>query len=240
MVVVGTSGFSFGKLNRFAFRGRLDAYARKLKAVEVDSTYYGPLRAATARTWMRQTPTRFSFLLKAHRSIVNSRQPTKIKAHWRRFWRTAKLLKPKLKGVLLEFRAAIQFTPANFQALRAMSRLPSPGVQKYVELRHPSWMTPETIKKIERMGLRVVVIHVAGRWTPLAKGFHPNPQWVREPRYVRLHGTAGKYIGAYSQALLKKIRRVAGRGYAMFNNVDSNKNAERMPDGLSDAMKLGR
>ena len=37
---------------------------------------------------MRQTPTRFSFF-KAHRSIVNSRQPTKIKTHWRRFWRTA-------------------------------------------------------------------------------------------------------------------------------------------------------
>jgi uncharacterized protein YecE (DUF72 family) len=129
--------------------------------------------------------------------------------------------------------------PKQFQAnlprlarfLRALERQRHvEGVRATLEVRHASWLVPETFDLLRKAGVALC--------------FHDaRVQPVSEPVtadfvYVRRHGTAARYHGSYTDAMLRadarRIRRWLGDGldvYVYFNNDGGGaavRNAERL------------
>ncbi len=255
LLYVGTSGWLFGSSDRHVYEnkkthgGIIKQYSKQLNSVECNSSYYRNPKPADAKRWAIDTPPNFRFVLKAHRSVVNSSDPRKIKRNWRLFWAGAKALGRKLAGVIFEFRGGIRYNEKNMERFAVMAKLVPKGIMKVIELRHSSWYTDEPLGELRKLGFTVAVIHVNNRggWAgDLKTGFWPPLSAI--PRssnlYFRLHGTKGKYVGAYTKKIISRLkaiikRRVSRRGFIYFNNVGS-MSRNRMPDGYNNALGVSR
>ena len=120
--------------------------------------------------------------------------------------------------------------------LRALDRQRVlPGVRATLEVRHPSWLVPETFDLLRKANVALC--------------FHDaRTQPVTEPVtadfvYVRRHGTAPRYHGSYTEAMLRadarRIREWRQDGldvYVYFNNDGGGaavRNARRLREILA-------
>ena len=80
-IAIGTSGFSYAEWKGRFYPKDLKAdhmlafYARAMKTVEINNTFYRAPTAAALATWAAKTPADFSFVLKAPRFIAPSKKP---------------------------------------------------------------------------------------------------------------------------------------------------------------------
>jgi probable DNA metabolism protein len=149
---------------------RLRFYAGRYAMVEVDSTYYALPRREHAVAWVRRTPERFVFNIKAHalmtghaadlrrmpdwlRRAVPRHASTRVYGRelsapvmeelWQRFLAALEPLRTsgKLGAIFLQFPRWFEPTPKAEQVLQdAARRLGS--VRGAVEFRNPAWVQP--------------------------------------------------------------------------------------------------
>ncbi|MBM3778615.1 MAG: DUF72 domain-containing protein [Acidimicrobiia bacterium] len=223
-VRVGTSGWSYpsgpGTWNGLFYprsRSRkagtdtfdeLRFYAAHFDTVEVNTTFYGPPRAAIARSWVERTPAGFEFALKLYQKFT----------HPRMFREAALKRAPGSSGALLdllaevtqadidEFRAGIdplassgrlgpllaQFPPSFRSTPEARGYLDAllTAFQNYpvaVELRHRSWSDDfgGTLDLLNPHRAALVQIDEPKFRLSIAQNRLPN---VRGFYYMRLHG----------------------------------------------------
>lgn len=134
----------------------LGFYSRVFDCVELDTTFYGPPRAETVRTWDEATPAGFEFAAKMPRAITHDKRLVEVEPDLVEFLTAMSCFRPKLGPVLIQlppsFEADDWETFKNFIAIL-------PEEFKYaVEFRHESWLTQRTEESLAQRGLAWTVV----------------------------------------------------------------------------------
>jgi uncharacterized protein YecE (DUF72 family) len=250
---VGTSGWSYPS-GKGTWKGlfypkkrgdELPFYAEHFDTVEVNSSFYGPPTAATAKKWAERTPAGFEFALKLYQKFTHPEMFAKA---------TGKDAFDLSKADVDEFRRGIapladagklgplvaQF-PASFRADAASRDYLTWLLDAFrdyavaVELRHRSWSDERdaTDELLSETGAALVQIDEPKFRDSIRQTFKPN---VPAFFYMRLHGRNAanwwrhkdrddRYDYLYSEDELKPIAtavrdagRAAKKAYAYMNN----------------------
>lgn len=261
MIWIGTSGYSFDDWGgTFYPRGtkpgeRLNYYATRFRAVEVNSTYYRLPSPTVMAQMERKTPPGFRFIVKMHQDVTHKRSADD--AHYRSFLDVIRPIEDagKFRGVLAQFPWSFRCTRGAVRHLEGI-REQMGDRPVFVEFRHDSWVREGTFEFLQKTGLGFCVVD-----EPRLPGLFP--PIVRETNgtgYVRFHGRneqnwwggeGDRYDYDYSDAeLLTWVDSITDLGsrttdaYLFFNNCHAGRaarNARRMsellgmdgpPDGL--------
>src|SRR5438045_379041 len=121
MLYVGCAVWAYdGWANSFFPQGlakdeRLPAYAKRLTAVENNSTFYALPPLTTVRRWAEQTPESFRFSPKFPRAITHTAQLKNVSAQTGSFIGVMRLLGPRLGPLMLQL-------PPSFRPSRVRAR----------------------------------------------------------------------------------------------------------------------
>jgi uncharacterized protein YecE (DUF72 family) len=222
---LGTSGYVYPH-----WRGRfyppglpsrewLPFYARHFGTVELNNPFYR-LPAKTAfRSWRATVPDDFVFAVKASRYLTHLKRLKAPRAPLDRLLRRVRPLGPTLGPLLFQLPPHFHQDPARLRTfLRALQRQSHvPGLRAALEVRHASWLVPETFDLLHKAGV-ALCLHDA------------RPAPVRGPLtadfvYVRRHGPGARYRGSYPEGRLRADARDIGGWldegrdvYVYFNN----------------------
>ncbi len=143
-IYLGTQGWSYKSWDGVFYPPNtppgeyLTEYAKKLDAVEIDSTYYATPRASTVRQWDEATPDTFRFTAKFPQKITHDKMLKDVGQDVSYFLDAMSLLGPKLGPLLLQF--PYTFKPDQ-QPVLADFLAALPGTFRYaVEVRHRGWL----------------------------------------------------------------------------------------------------
>jgi uncharacterized protein YecE (DUF72 family) len=160
-VYLGTQGFSFDDwVGTFyppgtSRSGYLEAYAERLRAVEIDSTFYGAPRATTVAGWRDRTPAGFRFAAKFPRLITHDKKLDRAKGDAEAFVGTMQALGDKLAVLTLQF--AYDFTPdLRYRLEDFLASLPE-GPRYAVEVRNRGWLTPDFGEMLSERNVALVL-----------------------------------------------------------------------------------
>jgi uncharacterized protein YecE (DUF72 family) len=150
---VGTAGWSYPHWNGVVYPKThppgfhsLEFLARRLNTVEINSSFYQPLKPEVVKLWMRKVEANphFQFTAKLHQHFTHARvlEDSEIAQFKEGLWPL--LRARKLGALLMQFPWAFRFTPENREFLirlrRAFHEFPL-----VAEMRHSSWLAEEAI-----------------------------------------------------------------------------------------------
>src|SRR5579862_999838 len=150
---IGTAGWSYPHWNGVVYPKTyppgfhpLEFLARRLNTVEINSSFYQPLKPEVVKLWMRkvQANSDFQFTAKLHQGFTHGRslEEPSIAEFKEGLWPL--LRARKLGAILMQFPWAFRFTPENREFLirlrRAFHEFPL-----VAEMRHSSWLAEEAI-----------------------------------------------------------------------------------------------
>ena len=178
----------------------LERYARRLNAVEINSSFYRPHRRTTYQRWAQSVPDDFRFSVKVSKTITHHAGLADCNALLDRFVGEVAGLSDKL-GVLL-----VQLAPKSalkkrvaasfFRALR--TRI---NTDVALEPRHASWFAPGVSEWLAERG----IARVAADPAPLAGVERPGGR--TEIAYYRWHGSPRIYYSSYGAAALASLKQ---------------------------------
>lgn len=151
---VGTGGWTYEPWRDnfypkgLAHHRELEYASRKLTAIEINATYYRLQKPESFAKWRDATPDGFVFCLKASQYATNRKVLGDAGESIERFFAQGMgELGEKLGPIVWQFATTKVFDPADFAAfLRLLpARLGSLALRHAVEVRHPSFMTPEFV-----------------------------------------------------------------------------------------------
>jgi len=201
---VGTSGFSYDE-----WRGRfypkklpakkmLEAYARKLDTVEINSTFYRLPKKEVVESWASQVPEDFRFTLKASRWMSHHLKPSEP------FFAIAAVMKEKLGVVLVQVPKYIKKDLRRLEPLAGIERLA-------FEFVDPSWYADDTYRALRDMNAALSITEAAKVEAPLVT--------TARFAYVRLRL---KYSSAAIARWAEKIRGLsADEVFVYFKHKES-------------------
>ena len=201
-VVVGTAGWSLPSHHAAHFPGdgtHLARYARRLAAVEINSSFYRPHRRETYARWAAGVPETFRFAVKAPKAITHDARLIGVDDAIARFASEVAGLGTKLGVILVQLPPSLAFdrdaAGAVFEALHAAI-----GVPLACEPRHASWFTAAADADLAAWQVARVAAD-----PPVAAGGGDPGGW-RGLTYMRLHGAPRIYYSAYDDTRLAEIR----------------------------------
>jgi uncharacterized protein YecE (DUF72 family) len=221
-VLAGCAGWSLPKAEQGRFPGEeshLARYAARLPAVEINSSFYRPHRAATYARWRASVPASFLFSVKIPREISHRLRLAGTEAALDAFLAGASGLGDKLGCLLLQMPPSLAFEPRTVESfLRALRDRHTGEVA--AEPRHASWFAP-------RAGSMLAAFRV-GRVAadpPRADG-DGVPGGSMDVIYYRLHGSPKIYYSSYATGYLRQLAArlrnhaaAAGRAWCIFDNT---------------------
>ena len=191
-ILTGTAGWSYPHWNGVVYprprpRGfhELEFLSQSFDTVEVNSTFYRPVRPEVARLWLQKVSQNRGFVFTAklgrrftHERVLDSREVEEFKAG----------LKPlldagKLGCVLMQFPWSFRFTRENREFLIALRRAFAP-FPLAAEMRHSSWMLEEALGTLIDYHISFTNIDQP----QLEKAMPPAAHLTAPVAYVRLHG----------------------------------------------------
>ena len=194
---IGTSGWSYGAWRGVFYPPDLaeDAwlahYARRLRAVEINSTFYRLPAPATLERWRNAVPAGFLFSVKASRFITHMKKLKDPQASLALFLERIQLLGSTLGPVLFQLPPRWR---VNLPRLAAFLEALPAGHRYAFEFRDPSWWTDAVHDLLARHGAALCIHDLDGVQSPEVV--------TGRLVYVRLHGPDGPYQGSYDQAAL--------------------------------------
>jgi uncharacterized protein YecE (DUF72 family) len=215
---VGTSGYQYRHWRNVLYpdglaqRLWLPRYASVFDTVEMNATFYRLPTAEAVERWRDGVPPRFLFAVKGSRYLTHMRRLLDAGEGLRRFFDPVSRFGEKLGPVLWQLPP--QMKPDAARLDRFLARLPA-GRHAF-EFRDPAWYTDEICAVLDRHG---------AAFCEHDNVKVPPPRHTGGFRYLRFHGTTGRYSGRYradglrpyAQELLAWSRR--GRdAYVYFNN----------------------
>jgi len=221
---IGTSGYSYNHWKNDVFYPKsissnkwLEFYCGKFDSVELNVTFYRLPSIKAYKTWQKQTPRNFRFVLKGSRFIThikrlkNCSQPLKV------FFNRAVSLREKTSCVLWQLPPNFKKDPGRLlDFIRQLKKLKK--IRQAFEFRNASWFSTEIFKILKDNNIALA----SADWPDFSKTVHDTADFV----YIRRHGTgANLYGGCYTQAQLKRdalfIKSFLKKGkdvYMYFNN----------------------
>lgn len=215
---IGTSGYVYRHWRGVLYpeglsqRAWLDRYAALFDTVEVNATFYRLPTPEAVERWRETVPRGFTFAVKGSRYLTHMKRLLDADEGLRRFFLPLARFGAKLGPALWQLPPHVKPDPERLD--RFLSHLPA-GRHAF-EFRDPAWYGEETCAVLDRHRAAFCEHDLVDRAPPrLTGGF----------RYVRFHGTTGKYAGRYgAEALAPHARDYldsAARGedvFVYFNN----------------------
>ena len=197
---VGCAGWNLARSVQHNFPSNgthLERYSRVLPAVEINSSFYRPHRAATYARWRDSVPEAFRFSVKMPRSITHRLRLENTRIELQQFLDAANNLQHKLGCVLVQLPPNLLFVPSI--ARDFLSELRSSVAADIVcEPRHVSWAGHEANEIFDQFR----IAHVAADPPAIPM---TAPLSCTDTVYVRLHGAPVIYHSAYSEEYLKQL-----------------------------------
>lgn len=192
---VGTSGWQYRHWRGVLYppglpaRAWLDRYADFFDTVELNATFYRLPTAAAVDRWREGVPAGFAFAVKGSRYLTHLKRLRDVGQGLDRFFTPVSRLAGSLGPVLWQLPPQLGPDPERLETF--LSRLPAGRYA--VEFRHPGWYSRETCAVLER--------HQAAFCEHDRLELRP-PRPTGGFRYLRFHGTTGRYGGRYGPAAL--------------------------------------
>ncbi|WP_315926350.1 DUF72 domain-containing protein [Mesorhizobium sp. SP-1A] len=219
---IGTAGWSIASRYRQDFPEagtHLQRYGGRLRAVEINSSFYRPHRRETYARWADAVPAGFRFSAKLPKTITHEHRLKDCRALLDGFFEQAGGLGEKLGVVLVQLPPSLRFeAPAAESFLGELRQRTEAGLA--LEPRHASWFGVE----IEALLRRFRVARVAADPPP-----HPTasePGGSPHLAYFRLHGSPRIYYSAYDDralaaiaARLERSRAAGAETWCIFDNT---------------------
>jgi uncharacterized protein YecE (DUF72 family) len=200
---IGTAGWSVPSsyLDQVPPGGRhLERYARRLNAVEINSSFYRPHRRTTYQRWAQSVPDDFRFAAKVPKAITHEAGLADCGTLLDRFVDEVTGLGDKLGVLLVQLppKSALSKRVADrfFRDLRA--RIDTDVV---LEPRHASWFAPEVDDWLAKRRIARVAAD------PARIAGADEPGGSSKLTYYRWHGSPRVYYSDYGAAALKALRR---------------------------------
>jgi uncharacterized protein YecE (DUF72 family) len=233
---VGTSGYMYrhwrGVLypEGLAQRLWLARYASFFDTVEMNATFYRLPTPRAVERWRDAVPPAFTFAVKGSRYLTHLKRLLDTDEGLRRFYEPVALFGPKLGPVLWQLPPHMK--PDAERLDRFLSHLPRG--RHAVEFRDAAWYSEETCAVLEAHGAAFCEHDNVKRDPPrLTGGF----------RYVRFHGTTGRYGGRYGPAALRGFAAgcaaSARRGEDVFVYFNNDLGGHAVHDALALLALLG-
>jgi uncharacterized protein YecE (DUF72 family) len=230
---IGTAGWSVPSLyleQAPPGGSHLERYARRLNAVEINSSFYRPHRRTTYQRWAQCVPDDFRFAVKAPKAITHEASLADCPALLDRFVDEVTGLGDKL-GVLL-----VQLPPKSALSKRIADRFfrdLRARIDTHVALepRHASWFAPGVNdwlaqRRIARVAADPARVSGAGE-----------PGGSNQLAYYRWHGSPRMYYSNYGAAALAALkRRLEGnraRGFAVWCIFDNTASGAALGNALT-------
>ncbi len=212
---IGIAGWSIPARYKDQFPGpgtHLARYAARLKAVEINSSFYRPHQRKTYERWAASVPRDFRFAVKVPRSITQAHRLADYGGLLDRFLAEVDGLGAKLGVLLAQLPPSLAYDEKRASAFfRDLARA---GTAIACEPRHPSWFTPPSDRVLKRLGVARVSAD------PPRAAADGAPGGDTGFSYWRLHGSPKIYYSDYSdaalQALAPKLRK---NDWCIFDNT---------------------
>ncbi|MGZ8319952.1 MAG: DUF72 domain-containing protein [Telluria sp.] len=198
----------------------LERYAQVFGAVEINSSFYRPHRAASYARWAACVPEAFRFAVKLPRTISHDAGLREVQPLLAQFAAEAGALGDKLGCVLVQLPPKFEFNAqvaGDFFA-RASGTL---GCMLACEARHPSWFDTAATRLLTAQAVTRVIADPA-------KGQPGAHEPTTASIYARLHGSPRIYYSSYADEYLQRlaedmaVHSAAGRDvWCIFDNTAS-------------------
>ncbi|MCE9657174.1 MAG: DUF72 domain-containing protein [Burkholderiales bacterium] len=142
-----------------AQKNELEYASRQLSAIEINATYHRLQKPASFAKWRDATPAGFMFSVKGSQYVTNRRVLGEAGEAIGRFMASGLAeLGPKLGPIVWQFATTKVFDPADFGAFLELlpAQLEGQRLRHAVEVRHPSFMTPDFLALVRRHGVATV------------------------------------------------------------------------------------
>lgn len=162
----GIGGWTFDPWKNHFYPDKLKAKdelsfaGSRLRAIEINGTYYSSQKPATFAIWAAEVPDDFVFSLKASRFCTNRRVLAEGGESVLKFVSSGiSELGPKLGPILWQFMPTKQFDADDFGAFLSLlpERQDGIALKHVVEVRHPSFVTPDFVALLRRHRVACVV-----------------------------------------------------------------------------------
>ena len=204
-------------------RRELEFSSRQVNSIEINGTFYSLQTPESYRKWYDQTPADFVFSVKGGRFITHIKRLKEVEAPLANFFASGLLaLSEKLGPILWQLPPSLKYDRVLlekfFQQLPRTTKAAATLAKKHdakvdgrcivttdksrrirhaLEVRHPSFETPEFIGLLREHGIALVVADTAGKW-PFMEDV------TADFVYVRLHGDVELYASGYTPAALDR------------------------------------
>lgn len=234
----GCSGFHYREWKGIFYpedlpqKSWLAYYATRFNTLELNNTFYRFPTEASLAKWHRDTPEDFHFVVKAPKLFTHLKKMQDVESELAEFYRiTAGALGEKMKCILFQFAASVQYSPA---FLETILRVCNGDALHAFEFRHESWWQPMAWEVLQGAGHIFCNVSFPG----LPDVFVPDAQH----QYLRFHGKPVLYKSGYSEEglawWLQQIEAApASVVFALFNNTwygEAIKDAEMWRTQLGD------
>ena len=137
----------------------LEYASRQLTAIEINATYHGTQKPSSFAKWRDETPEDFVFSVKASRFATNRKLLAEGRDSVDRFIGSGIAeLGPKLGPIVWQFMPTKRFESADFEGFLDLlpDKLNGMKLRHALDVRHPSFMTPEYLKLAREHGCATV------------------------------------------------------------------------------------
>jgi uncharacterized protein YecE (DUF72 family) len=144
-VWAGTSGFSFPAWKGSFYpadlpaKGMLRYFAERLRAVEINNTFYQLPKPAAVASWAAQVPEDFRFAIKASQRITHFKRLSGVEEETAYLLRTIEPLAERLGPLLVQLPPNFKRDADRLTSFLTLLRELSATTRAAFEFRHPSW-----------------------------------------------------------------------------------------------------
>jgi uncharacterized protein YecE (DUF72 family) len=243
-------------------RRELAYAAEHLGTVEVNGSFYSLQRPSSYLSWADQTPPDFVFAVKGPRFVTHMKKLAGVETPLANFLANGMLaLGPKLGPLLWQLPPTLGFDPARTEAFLAMLPATTAAAARLaqdhddrvadrcwtttdadrplrhaMEVRHPSFLSPQFLDLLRTYGVAAVVADSAGRFPVL-------DTVTADFVYVRLHGAEELYVSGYTDEALDawaaRVRGWADQGLDVLVYFDNDVKVRAPVDAMNLAARLG-
>lgn len=221
---VGTSGWSYREwLGEFYPKGTpqgsfLAYYAQRFTAVELNATAYGLPKARYLERWSAAVPEHFRLTIKAPQQITHILRLRDCESDLEDFLTAMRPLGTIRGPLLFQLPPSLLIDVGLLTAFLELVRPLAEGLPLVFEFRNSSWYRDEIFNALDDTGAACCVHDMRGSELSMPR--------TGGLLYLRRHGTAGRYKGAYSDEqiaadakLITQRLAVGQDAYAFFNNT---------------------
>jgi uncharacterized protein YecE (DUF72 family) len=150
---VGTSGYSYKEWKgsfypqKLAAKDMLPYYAERLKAVELNNTFYRMPQRSMVESWKNQVPADFRFSVKASQRITHFKRLKEAEEATKLMLETVSALEDRLGVILFQLPPNMK---KDVERLDSFLKLLPADIKATFEFRHPTWFDDEVLALLRR------------------------------------------------------------------------------------------